>query len=98
MKRSGILNGTLAGELARLGHTDQVLICDSGMPIPRDVPTVDLAFQAGIPAFGDVFDGVVDELVIEGESPPRRSSAETPSVTGCSPTGSRTSPMFRTTS
>jgi D-ribose pyranase len=66
VKRAGILNGELAGALARLGHTDQVLICDSGMPLPCDVRIVDLAFLPGIPGFAEVVDGVLAELVVEG--------------------------------
>lgn len=66
MKRSGVLNSALAGELARLGHTDQVLICDAGMPVPRGAESVvDLAFVAGIPSFSDVLTGVLAELVVE---------------------------------
>jgi D-ribose pyranase len=66
MKRSGVLNSALAGELARLGHTDQVLICDAGMPVPRSAESVvDLAFVAGIPSFSDVLAGVLAELVVE---------------------------------
>ncbi len=44
MKRTGILNADLAGALAGLGHTDQVLVCDSGMPLPAEAQVVDLAF------------------------------------------------------
>nr|WP_055509195.1 D-ribose pyranase [Nonomuraea pusilla] len=66
MKRSGILNADLAGALARLGHTDHVLVCDSGMPLPPGVPVVDLAFLPGIPSFADVLDGLLAELVVEG--------------------------------
>jgi D-ribose pyranase len=66
VKRSGILNGSLAGAIARLGHTDQVLVCDSGMPVPPGVPVVDLAFLPGIPAFADVLGGLLAELVVEG--------------------------------
>ena len=66
MKRAGILNADLAGALARLGHTDQVLICDRGMPLPRDVDVVDLAFLPGIPSFAEVLDGLLTELVVEG--------------------------------
>jgi D-ribose pyranase len=66
VKRSGIINGALAGALARLGHTDQVLICDSGMPLSRDLEVVDLAFLPGIPAFADVLNGILAELVVEG--------------------------------
>ncbi|GGT20560.1 D-ribose pyranase [Nonomuraea spiralis] len=66
MKRAGILNAGLAGAMARLGHTDQVLVCDSGMPVPPGVRVVDLAFLPGIPAFADVLDGLLAELVVEG--------------------------------
>jgi D-ribose pyranase len=66
VKRTGILNADLAGALAGLGHTDQVLVCDSGMPLPTEAQVVDLAFLPGIPAFADVVDGLLAELVVEG--------------------------------
>ncbi|MER5598426.1 D-ribose pyranase [Streptomyces sp. NPDC002265] len=66
MKKTGILNRHLAGELAALGHTHQVLVCDAGMPIPKGPRVVDLAFRAGIPSFADVLEGLLSELVIEG--------------------------------
>lgn len=66
MKKSGILNRHLAGALAELGHGDGVLICDVGMPVPPGPRVVDLAFLAGIPSFAQVFDGLLDELVVEG--------------------------------
>ncbi|WP_326820196.1 D-ribose pyranase [Streptosporangium sp. NBC_01639] len=66
MKRAGILNAALSGALARLGHTDELLICDSGMPLPPGVEVVDLAFLPGVPAFADVLDGILAELVVEG--------------------------------
>ncbi|MET8140684.1 D-ribose pyranase [Sphaerisporangium sp. NPDC005288] len=65
MKRTGILNAALAGAIARLGHTDEVLICDSGMPLPSGAQVVDLAFLPGIPSFADVLDGILAEIVVE---------------------------------
>ncbi|MGW5093441.1 D-ribose pyranase [Streptomyces nodosus] len=65
MKRAGILNRHLAGALAELGHGDTVLVCDAGMPIPAGPRVVDLAFRAGIPAFAEVLDGLLDELARE---------------------------------
>lgn len=69
MKKSGILNRHLAGALALLGHTDRVVVCDAGLPIP-DGPhgphVVDLAFRAGVPRFSEVLAGLLDELVVEG--------------------------------
>ncbi|MCX3286174.1 D-ribose pyranase [Streptomyces sp. NEAU-H22] len=66
MKRTGILNRHLAGALAELGHGDGVLVCDAGMPIPDGPRVVDLAFRAGVPAFAEVLDGLLAELVVEG--------------------------------
>ncbi|MFC4493423.1 D-ribose pyranase [Streptomyces ovatisporus] len=69
MKKSGILNRHLAGALARLGHTDRVVVCDAGLPIPErphGPHVVDLAFRAGVPRFSEVLDGLLGELEIEG--------------------------------
>lgn len=65
MKRGGIINGQLAGALARLGHMDQLVICDSGFPVPAGPEVVDLAFTFGIPSFGSVLQGLLEELVVE---------------------------------
>jgi D-ribose pyranase len=66
VKKAGILNRHLSGALAELGHTDEVLVCDAGMPIPAGPRVVDLAFRAGVPSFAEVLDGLLAELVIEG--------------------------------
>jgi D-ribose pyranase len=66
VKRAGILNRHLAGALAELGHGDEVLVCDVGMPIPDGPRVVDLAFRAGVPSFAEVVDGLLAELVVEG--------------------------------
>ncbi|MCN9239376.1 D-ribose pyranase [Streptomyces sp. RY43-2] len=71
MKKAGILNRHLAGALAELGHTDGVLVCDAGMPIPAGPRVVDLAFRAGVPSFAEVLDGLLDELVVEGATAAR---------------------------
>lgn len=65
MKRTGILHGELSAHIARLGHTDQFLIVDSGFPIPPGVPVVDLRVVYGLPAFAPVFDAIADEVVVE---------------------------------
>ena len=62
MKRRGILNADLSGALARLGHTDIVLLADCGMPIPAGVPVVDLALVHGVPRFEQVLDALLEEM------------------------------------
>ncbi|HEV2093669.1 MAG TPA: D-ribose pyranase [Rubrobacter sp.] len=66
MKRGGIINARLAGELARLGHTDLVVVCDAGLPIPTGPAVVDLAFRLGTPSFETVLSGLLEEIVVEG--------------------------------
>ena len=66
MKRGGILNARLAGELAGLGHTDLVVVCDAGFPVPSGPALVDLAFRFGVPSFRTVLSGLLEELVVEG--------------------------------
>lgn len=52
-------------EIAALGHTQYLVIADPGLPIPQNVPVIDLALVNGIPAFCDVLDAVAGELVID---------------------------------
>ena len=65
MKKKGIIHGQLAGALAALGHKDRFLLCDAGMPIPSGVPIFDLAVVGGVPTFRQVFDAIMDEIVVE---------------------------------
>lgn len=65
MKRSGIINAPLAGRLARLGHTDLVVVADAGLPVPPHVPLVDLAVVYGLPRFTDVLRALLAEIVVE---------------------------------
>ncbi|MEK4629173.1 MAG: D-ribose pyranase [Solibacillus sp.] len=65
MKKQGILNRELAGIFAKLGHTDQIVIADCGLPIPAGVTCIDLAFKLGEPSFMAVLDVVLDDVVVE---------------------------------
>ena len=65
MKKHGIVNRELAGIFAKLGHTDQIVIADCGLPIPDGVPCIDLAYKLGEPSFLTILDIVLDDLVVE---------------------------------
>ena len=65
MKRHGIINAPLSGHLARLGHTDLVVVADAGLPVASHVPVVDLALVYGQPTFTSVLDALVAEMVFE---------------------------------
>jgi D-ribose pyranase len=53
MKKQGILNSKLASIIAMMGHTDKLVICDCGLPIPVGMQVVDLALTKNIPKFID---------------------------------------------
>ena len=72
MKKFGIINARLAGYIAGLGHMDQFMIGDGGMPIPAGVPIVDLALCGGVPTFKQVMDAVLKETEVEFYTVQRR--------------------------
>lgn len=65
MKKIGTLNTHLSRVIASMGHTNRLVICDSGLPIPRGKAVVDLALTANIPRFIDTLRVVLDELQVE---------------------------------
>ena len=66
MKKIGTLNTHLSRIIASMGHTDRLVICDSGLPIPRGKEVVDLALTAGVPGFMETMRVVLEELEVEG--------------------------------
>ena len=66
MKKKGILNSKLSSIIAMMGHTDQLVICDCGLPIPGGRQVVDLALKKNIPKFIDTLKVILKELHIEG--------------------------------
>lgn len=65
MKKNGILNAELSRIVAGMGHTDRLVICDSGLPIPNGKEVVDLALTTNIPRFLETLRVVLDELAVE---------------------------------
>lgn len=65
MKRNGVLNSGLSRIIASMGHTDKLVICDSGLPIPKNSDVVDLALTRNIPRFMDTLKVILEELKVE---------------------------------
>lgn len=80
MKRRGILNDALSWHLARLGHTDMVVVADCGLPRPPGVPVVDLALTFGVPDFAAVVDALAEEIVVESTAVARETAARNPAA------------------
>mgnify|MGYP001373266099 CR=1 FL=1 len=65
MKRSGVLNSGLSRIIASMGHTDKLVVCDAGLPIPKNSDVVDLALTKNIPSFLATLKVILEELKVE---------------------------------
>ncbi|PHM58726.1 D-ribose pyranase [Xenorhabdus sp. KK7.4] len=65
MKKGVLLNSDISAVISRLGHTDQIVISDVGLPIPSSTQRIDLALTQGIPDLLSVLDVVVQEVQVE---------------------------------
>jgi D-ribose pyranase len=62
MKRFGHLNRDVSRVLARMGHTDSVVIADCGLPVPEGVECIDLSVSLGEPSFLRVLDTLLADF------------------------------------
>ena len=58
MIKSGILNPALLQLLARVRHTNTLVIADQGFPFWPQIETVDLALVSGVPTVWQVLDAI----------------------------------------
>lgn len=65
MKKGKVLNPQLSQVIASMGHTDQLVIGDAGLPIPEHVERIDLALTHSIPTFLQTLEVVLSELEVE---------------------------------
>ncbi|WP_017797762.1 D-ribose pyranase [Oceanobacillus kimchii] len=65
MKKKGMLNSHISKLLSDLGHTDQIVIADAGLPVPEGVKKIDVALTPGTPSFIEVLNALIDDMVIE---------------------------------
>ncbi len=65
MKKIGLLNQPLSTAISGMGHTDTLVICDAGLPIPFRPRRIDLALVPGIPSFLDTLEAVLSEMEVE---------------------------------
>jgi len=65
MKKGALLNADISSAISRLGHTDTLVVCDAGLPIPSGPQRIDIALTQGIPAFMQVLNVVTQEMQVE---------------------------------
>jgi len=65
MKKIGTLNQPLSAVIAGLGHMDQLVVADAGLPIHGDTERIDLALKEGIPSFIEALAVILEEVQVE---------------------------------
>ncbi len=65
IRTSDITNPNLLAMLARLRHTERLVIADPGLPASPAVPEIDLSLTAGVPTLHQVLEVVLAALAVE---------------------------------
>ncbi|KQQ67382.1 D-ribose pyranase [Microbacterium sp. Leaf320] len=79
-KTATTINPALSRVISETGHTDLLVVTDAGLPIPPGSERIDLAYRPGAPAFFDVLDTVLAELVVEGATVSEEVAEKSPEV------------------
>ncbi len=80
MKKSTLLNQPTSAVIAEMGHTDELVIADAGLPIPGSTQRIDLAVTRDVPGFLETLRVVLSELEVESAVIAEEMAATNPSV------------------
>lgn len=59
------IRSDISSVISRLGHTDTLVVCDAGLPIPKSTTRIDMALTQGVPSFMQVLGVVTNEMQVE---------------------------------
>jgi D-ribose pyranase len=65
MKSGKLLNAELSYAIASMGHTDLMIVCDAGFPIPSDAWRIDLAVVPDVPDLETVLTAISEAFIAE---------------------------------
>jgi D-ribose pyranase len=65
MRKGILINSEIAAVIAKMGHTDLLVISDCGLPIPNGIQRIDLALTQNIPGMIETLKVVLTELHVE---------------------------------
>lgn len=65
VKKGDLLNQPVSAVIAGMGHMDELVIADAGLPIPVETQRIDLALTPGVPGFLETVRVVLGELAVE---------------------------------
>lgn len=65
MKKGTFLNADIMEVISKMGHMDEIVIADAGLPIPDGVRRIDLALKPGYPDFMSVLKVLLEVYACE---------------------------------
>jgi D-ribose pyranase len=65
VKKSEMINQPISAVIAGMGHLDELVIADAGLPIPPGTTRIDLALTRNVPSFLQTLQVVLGELEVE---------------------------------
>jgi len=65
LKKNGLLNKEISQVIAAMGHTDMLVICDAGFPVPFNVRYIDVSVCCGVPNFSVTVQAIAEDLCVE---------------------------------
>lgn len=65
MTETGILNREIAAEMAKMGHTDKMMIVDAGLAVPNTTKVIDLSLAVNMPTTIQVLEEVLKHFSVE---------------------------------
>ena len=80
MKKTTLLNQPISAVIAAMGHTDELVVADAGLPIPSTTERIDLAVTQNIPGFMETLRVVLSELEVESAVIAEEMAAADPDV------------------
>ena len=80
MKKTTLFNQPISAVIAAMGHTDELVIADAGLPIPSTTERIDLAITRDVPGFLETLRVVLSELEVESAVIAEEMAATNPEV------------------
>jgi len=65
MLETSLVNRDMVAELAKMGHTDKLLIADAGLAIPNTTKVIDLSLKENVPTALDVLKIILEHFSVE---------------------------------
>ena len=83
MQEIGFLNSDIADALSRLGHMDELIVCDAGFPIPLGVRTIDIALTINQPTVAETLIEILRYFSVEKIVLAQETQAHSPTQFAC---------------